>query len=86
MNKLASSFPEKDRELIHKFLNERNFESLWELVCSSIYIVRKYKDRYEADLSDMNVFKSELSNYMDQLDIEEYEEDDEEMIDDYEEY
>jgi len=85
---LAKSFPEKDRELIHRMLDERKFEDLWELVKSSIYRVRKHKDKYEADLTDMTVFKSELSSYMDQLclgDDEEFE-DDEEMIDTYEEY
>ena len=85
---LAKSFPEKDRELIHRMLDERKFEDLWELAESSIYMVRKYKDKYEADLTDMTVFKSELSSYMDQLGLEDDEEfeDEEEMIDTYEEY
>lgn len=89
LNSLVKSFPEKDRELIQKMLDERKFEDLWELVKSSIYMVRKYKDKYEADLTDMAVFKSELSSYMDQLglvdDDEEFE-DEEEIIDTYEEY
>ena len=89
LNSLVKSFPEKDRELIQKMLDERKFEDLWELVKSSIYMVRKYKDKYEADLTDMTVFKSELSSYMDQLglvdDDEEFE-DEEEIIDTYEEY
>ena len=85
---LVKSFPEKDRGLIHRMLEERKFEDLWELVKSSIYKVRKHKDKYEADLADMTVFMSELSSYMDQLglrDDEEFE-DDEEIIDTYEEY
>lgn len=89
LNSLVKSFPEKDRELIQKMLDERKFEDLWELVKSSIYMVKKYKDKYEADLTDMTVFKSELSSYMDQLglvdDDEEFE-DEEEIIDTYEEY
>lgn len=87
LNSLVKSFPEEDRKLVQKLLNERKFEGLWELVKSSIYMVRKYKDRYEADLTDMTVFKSELSSYMDQLGLwdEEFE-DEEEMIDTYEEY
>ena len=88
LNSLVKSFPEKDRELMQKILDERKFEDLWELVKSSIYMVRKYKDKYEADLTDMIVFESELSSYMDQLglgDDEEFE-DEEEMIDTYEEY
>lgn len=89
LNSLVKSFPGKDRELMQKMLDERKFEDLWELVKSSIYMVRKYKDKYEADLTDMTVFKSELSSYMDQLglvdDDEEFE-DEEEIIDTYEEY
>ena len=86
LNSLVKSFPEKDRELMQKMLDERKFEDLWELVKSSIYMVRK--DKYEADLTDMTVFKSELSSYMDQLGLEDDEEfeDKEEMIDTYEEY
>lgn len=80
LNSLVKSFPEKDRELMQKMLDERKFEDLWELVKSSIYMVRKYK----ADLTDMTVFKSELSSYMDQLGLGDDEE--EEMIDTYEEY
>ncbi len=88
LNNLVNSFPDKDRKLIQKMLDERKFEDLWELVKSSIYIVRKYKDKYKADLTDMTVFKSELSFYMGQLGLENYEEfgDEEEIIDIYEEY
>lgn len=88
LNSLVKSFPDKDRELIQKMLDERKFEDLWELVKSSIYMVGKHKDKYEADFTDMTVFKSELSSYMDQLglvDDEEFE-DEEEIIDTYEEY
>ena len=88
LNSLVKSFPEKDRELMQKILDERKFEDLWELVKSSIYMVRKYKDKYEADLTGMIVFESELSSYMDQLGLEGDEEfeDEEELIDTYEEY
>ena len=88
LNSLVKSFPEKDRELMQKMLDERKFEDLWELVKSSIYMVRKYKDKYEADLTDMIVFESELSSYMDQLGLggDEKFEDEEELIDIYEEH
>ncbi len=82
LNSLVRSFPDKDRGLIQKMLDERKFEDLWELVKSSIYMVRKYKNKYEADLADMTVFKSELSSYMDQLglgDDEEFE-DEEDLL------
>ena len=81
LNSLVKSFPEKDRELMQKILDERKFEDLWELVKSSIYMVRKYKDKYEADLTDMIVFESELSSYMDQLGLGD---DEGELIDIYE--
>ena len=80
---MIKSFPERDRGLAQKMLDERKFEDLWELVKSSIYMVRKYKDKYEANLTDMIVFKSELSSYMDQLGLED---DEEELIDIYEEH
>ena len=83
LNSLVKSFPERDRGLAQKMLDERKFEDLWELVKSSIYMVGKYKDKYEADLTDMTVFKSELSSYMDQLGLED---DEEELIDIYEEH
>lgn len=83
LNSLVKSFPERDRGLAQKMLDERKFEDLWELVKSSIYMVRKYKDKYEADLTDMTVFKSELSSYMGQLGLED---DEKELIDTYEEY
>ena len=83
LNSLVKSFPERDRGLAQKMLDERKFEDLWELVKSSIYMVRKYKDKYEANLTDMIVFKSELSSYMDQLGLED---DEEELIDIYEEH
>ena len=88
LNSLVKSFPEKDRELMQKMLDERKFEDLWELIKSSIYMVRKYKDKYEADLTGMIVFESELSSYMDQLglgDDKEFE-GEEEIIDIYEEH
>ena len=81
LNSLVKSFPERDRGLAQKMLDERKFEDLWELVKSSIYMVRKYKDKYEADLTDMIVFRSELFSYMYQLGLED---DDEELIDIYE--
>ena len=81
LNSLVKSFPERDRGLAQKMLDERKFEDLWELVKSSIYMVRKYKDKYEADLTDMIAFRSELFSYMYQLGLED---DDEELIDIYE--
>ena len=41
MKALMCSLPERDIPLGHKFLNERNFDSLKELVDSAIYKVRR---------------------------------------------
>lgn len=87
---LITSLPNKDRGFAEMFLKQRNFESLWELVISDIYKVRKHPESYpESDLSDMNVLKAELMSYMDQLcllDDEDLEEEDDFIIDSYEEY
>ena len=41
MKALMDSLPERDIPLGHKFLNERDFDSLKELVDSAIYKVKK---------------------------------------------
>lgn len=89
MRRLIKSLPVRDRELSNVLLNRRKFEDLWDIVTSAIYKVRKNGEKYpEANLADMNVLKSELSSYMDQLDLNDEDrlEEDELIIDDYEEY
>lgn len=88
MKGLVCSLPKKDRELAADLIGKRKFEDLWSLVISDIYKVKRNEEDYpEADLMDMKVFKSELSSYLDQLGIDEDElEEDEIIIDDYEEY
>lgn len=85
---MVCSLPKKDRELAADLIGKRKFEDLWSLVISDIYKVKRSEEDYpEADLMDMKVFKSELSSYLDQLGIDEDElEEDEIIIDDYEEY
>lgn len=89
MRRLIKSLPVRDRELSNVLLNRRKFEDLWDIVTSAIYKVRKNGEKYpEANLADMNVLKSELSSYMDQLGLnnEDRLEEDELIINDYEEY
>ena len=84
------SLPERDIPLGHKFLNERSFDSLKELVDSAIYRVRKSlksdnpKEEYlKVNLEDLNRLKSEVDMYIVQWGIPEddmYNED----FDDYE--
>lgn len=79
---LIVSLPKKDQIIAQNKLSKRDFEGLWELVVSDIYLVKKYEERYpEANLADMNVLKSELLLYMEQLGLG-----DEEDIEDEEEY
>lgn len=74
--------------IAQKKLDTRDFEGLWDLVISAIYLVRKHEERYpESNLADMNILKSELSLYMDQLGLGDDEdmEDEEDYINNYEE-
>ena len=78
MKALMDSLPEKDIPLGHKFLNERDFDSLKELVDSAIYKVKKSlksdnpKDEYmKVNLEDLNMLKSEVDMYIIQLEIPE---------------
>lgn len=86
---LISSLPKNDQIIAKDKLSARDFEGLWDLVVSAIYLVRKHEEKYpEANSADISVLKFELSLYMDQLGIEDSEdiEDEEEYIEDYEEY
>ena len=90
MKALMDSLPERDIPLGHKFLNERDFDSLKELVDSAIYRVRRSlksdnpKEEYlKVNLEDLNRLKSEVDMYIIQWGIPEddmYNED----FDDYE--
>ena len=78
MKVLMCSLPERDIPLGHKFLNERNFDSLKELVDSALYKVRRSlksdnpKEEYlKVNLEDLNRLKSEVDMYIVQLEIPE---------------
>ena len=71
MKALIDSLPERDIPLGHKFLSERNFESLKELVDSAIYKVKKSlktdnpKEEYlKVNLEDLSRLKSEVDLYL----------------------
>ena len=75
---LIDSLPEKDIPLGYKFLNERDFDSLKELVDSAIYKVKKSiksdnpREEYmKVNLEDLDVLKSEVDMYIIQLKIPE---------------
>ena len=78
MKALMCSLPERDIPLGHKFLNERNFDSLKELVDSALYKVRRSlksdnpKEEYlKVNLEDLSKLKSEVDIYYDQWEIPE---------------
>lgn len=89
MKGLVNSLPNKDRGIANTLIDKRKFEDLWDLVTSAIYKVRRNGEKYpETNLADMNVLKSEVSSYIDQLGLNDEDEleEDELIIDDYEEY
>ena len=78
MKALMNSLPERDISLGYKFLNERDFDSLKELVDSAIYKVKKSlksdnpREEYmKVNLEDLDVLKSEVDMYIIQLKIPE---------------
>lgn len=78
MKALMGFLPERDIPLGHKFLNERDFDSLKELVDSAIYKVRKSlrsdnpREEYmKINLEDLSRLRSEVDTYIVQLEISE---------------
>lgn len=78
MKALMCSLPKRDIPLGHKFLNERSFDSLKELVDSALYKVRRSlksdnpKEEYlKVNLEDLNRLKSEVDMYIVQWEIPE---------------
>ena len=78
MKALMYSLPERDIPLGHKFLNERNFDSLKELVDSAIYKVKRSlksdnpKEEYlKVNLEDLSRLKSETDMAIVQWEIPE---------------
>ena len=78
MKALMCSLPEREIPLGHKFLNERSFDSLKELVDSAIYKVKKSlksdnpKEEYlKVNLEDLSRLKSEVDMYIVQWEIPE---------------
>ncbi len=76
MRELMGALPERDIALGNKFLSDRNFDSLKELVESAVYKVRKNrisedpKPEYLAiDLGSLTQLRSEVVNYSMQLEV-----------------
>ena len=71
---LLPSLPQKDAKIADKFLSERKFEDLLEIIDSDIYLVRKNqlketpKEEYiNISLENLLQLRSELSEYMSYL-------------------
>lgn len=82
ITKLTQTLPEKDRKLAYKFIDKRQFESLYELVNSAIYKSRKaHKEQLDEmehlDVAEMSVLQSEIINYIDRMGYNDYLEDEE---------
>lgn len=75
MKELIPILPQKDAQLAEKFLSERNFQGILELVESDLYKVRKEStedsvpDEYESKLLDL---QGELIEYMSYLYVPEF--------------
>lgn len=84
MRKLINQLPKSDIPLGERFINERQFESLQELVDSAIFRANKNvrgdnpKEEYlKVDLWELKKLKAEVDVYVEQLQLpseEEYEE------------
>lgn len=65
LNSLVKSFPKEDIPHIEKHINKRSFKDLWDIVQSSIYKVKKNREKYmQTNLDDMYTFQSELNCYL----------------------
>lgn len=84
MKKLVISLPVKDRDLAEKFIAERRFQDLYDLVKSDIIKYERLSEeerlkRIDVDIDGMNDFLAEVISYLNIIGW------DEEIFDDYEE-
>ena len=84
MEKLVISLPVKDRDLAEKFIVERRFQDLYDLVKSDIIKYERLSEeerlkRIDVDIDGMNDFLAEVISYLNIIGW------DEEIFDDYEE-
>lgn len=84
MQELVVSLPVKDRNLAEKFIVERRFQDLYDLVKSDIIKYERLSEeerlkRIDVDIDGMNDFLAEVISYLNIIGW------DEEIFDDYEE-
>lgn len=75
---LLDKLPIKDQKIAYKFVNNREFDKLLEIVDSDIYLVSQNllkevpKEEYkDIDLDSLHYLKASLMEYMSFIDVEE---------------
>lgn len=71
IKQLLSCVPEKDIPYANKFIKERDFESLRDLIKSDIHILLKKKDAtLEEQIDNLRLLKTEIDAYLLLLNLE----------------
>lgn len=87
MKQMSESLNDKDKRLALKFIDERKFDGLYDLVNSTIYKLVKKKELEESEehrLDYLREYRTIIVEYLNQLDYDEFSHSD--YIDDYEEF
>lgn len=87
MKQMSESLNDKDKRLALKFIDERKFDSLYDLINSTIYKLVKKKELEESEehrLDDLREYRTIIVEYLNQLDYNDFSNSD--YIDDYEEF
>lgn len=87
MKQMSESLNDKDKRLALKFIDERKFDSLYDLVNSTIYKLVKKKELEESEehrLDSLREYRTIVVEYLNQLDYNDFSNSD--YIDNYEEF
>lgn len=87
MKQMSESLNDKDKRLALKFIEERKFDNLYDLVNSTIYKLVKKKELEELEehrLDSLRKYRTIIVEYLNQLDYNDFSNSD--YIDDYEEF
>lgn len=87
MKQMSESLNDKDKRLALKFIEERKFDNLYDLVNSTIYKLVKKKELEEFEehrLDNLREYRTIIVEYLNQLDYNDFSNSD--YIDDYEEF
>jgi hypothetical protein len=87
MKQMSESLNDKDKRLALKFIDERKFDSLYDLVNSTIYKLVKKEELEESEehrLDSLREYRTIIVEYLNQLDYNDFSNSD--YIDDYEEF